>query len=282
MKFQRYFYIPVCIQDEVKKFFAESQPINYLRIVDIVDDTKHNLKDLNEKGSSKDVASILSFIFNKHAPRGSNWELFSKEVSKAEKSRKVAGLCIKNRDSEVLFVQNYKDQIYLPVGKQSYVDFDSLRLTALREGAEESNIWFCEQEFEKIYSFFEYLDRGKTIRIFKISNFDRKRVDLNHSRYGEIKRLWWLNKNEASLYTSLSTETINNMFDDEKCNLDTDKSGNWSSYSEMINLEEEFVARKKKIIGDEKYKRDLDFFKCSYNRSDKIKRLEESQKNRDK
>ena len=71
-------------------------------------------------------------------------------------------------------------------------------------------------------------------------------MDLNHSRYGEIKRLWWLNKSEASIYTSLSTETIDNMFDDENCNLDTDKSGNWSSYSKMINFEEEFVARKKR------------------------------------
>ena len=262
---------PDVIQKEIKRYFDDFKlrTINDLQLVDLCEEMYFYTKDIpqiTEKYSLNDIMNFISYNYRKYLSKHHDkLTYFIRNIKRVRDSRRIAGAVVTSTDGSVLFVVNRNDELVLPMGKEGGKDFGNLKLTALRELGEETNIWLTKEEFMATRNYFDYKPLyGKEIRFFIVpGSFSKENVDLSHSRLGEIKKLMWVSQNElSSCFPSMKTlkTILSNGELKTTPRLNISEENAYNMYSQMQSNEKKRKEKKIRVLGKGNYSQKLKSF----------------------
>ena len=159
----------------------------------------------NDNRSIKDIKynlnELLFFIFSKYKERlpqqyqQKNCMKFFHQMAELRKSRYVCGVLLWNEFNDLLCIIDSTGKLNLPKGKEDYDDFKDKKTTGFRELGEEGGIKLSKTDLENYNEYIE-VKHTKRIRLYKVNNFPKSTVNLNHTQHGEVKELCWLPQSE--------------------------------------------------------------------------------------
>ena len=151
---------------------------------------------------------------------------------------------------------------FVPCGKISDSDNEFLKNTALRETGEEANVWMSETEYKESNRYFTH----SNCRIYVIRKlFDKKEVP-SHVRFKEIRGSRWVNKIKFEEIIKLEAKIMKSVFEGDLSELDEDRIDEdeaYEAYRTMKQSEDDYIDRKKKIIGVENYDKQIKLYEAS-------------------
>ena len=151
--------IDVRIFKSLKEYFEELPPkaVSSLQVVDVTEEYLYHLYDI-ETGTKYTFQDVFYHIWSNFPTKLRNefqsWFLFRSNISFIKKKRRKAGCVFISANNKILFTVNQKEILQAPIGKESSKDGGSLKLTALREGLEETAIYLDQSEFYDNNQFF--------------------------------------------------------------------------------------------------------------------------------
>ena len=116
-------------------------------------------------------------------------------MDELRKSRYVCGVLLWNEFNDLLCIIDSTGKLNLPKGKEDYDDFKDKKTTAFRELGEEGGIKLSKKDLENYNEYIE-VKHTKRVRLYKVNNFPKATVKLNHTQPNEVKGLCWLPQSE--------------------------------------------------------------------------------------
>ena len=186
------------------------------------------------------------------------WFLFCSNILIIKKKRRKAGCVFISANNKILFTVNQKEILQAPIGKESSKDGGSLKLTALREGLEETAIYLDQSEFYDNNQFFYH----EGVRFYIISKrFEANQINLNHCRLGEIKKLQWLGVDDIEENNVFGGQPFKLILERDfrfciekiqKSNFYKDRKL-YLKYEKFLEDKINYIKRKIEILGQETY-----------------------------
>ena len=195
--------LKVEIRNKIDQFFHENQKhIPLLKIINFLEVVTYDYiasdESIKERNAFAEVYKYCYENFKTSFPcvKSNSHADFRRSILNHRKRLPAGGAILVNENIEFLCVVNNRREVNFPMGKQDFADAGSLKVTALRELGEEAGVWLSEEEFEMADRYVEYRQhcgrKTKVYHFYVIEGFEKSRVDLGHTKRGEIAGLAWV------------------------------------------------------------------------------------------
>ena len=196
--------LKVELRNKIDQFFHENQKhIPLLKIINFLETVTYDyiasIQSIEERSAFAEVYKYCYENFRTSFPcvNANNHADFRRSILNYRKRLPAGGVILVNENIEFLCVVNNRDEVNFPMGKQDFADGGSLKVTALRELGEEAGVWLSEEEFKRADKYVEYRQyrhgrKTKLYHFYVIEAFEKSRVDLGHTKRGEVTGLVWV------------------------------------------------------------------------------------------